>query len=250
MKNKKVLIVDDNALNRKVFEHIIGQVCIFDIAENGKEALEKLKIENFDLILMDIQMPVMDGITTLRHIKSQKLSNAPAIAVSAFASENDREYFLSTGFDEFIAKPIKPKVLLEALSRFLKIHINYESTETSQETQSPDLDGKVVASLLKYNSKENIKTVYDDFLEESYRILHEIEGLIKTESYDEIGEKLHIIKGNSGTLGATKIFKFVSGFEKNIKSKNYEKSPKELLYLKSLFEVFVNQLKSSDLFNP
>ena len=61
MNSKKVLIVDDNALNRKVFEHIIGQLYLFETAENGKIALEKLKNGAFDLILMDIQMPVLDA---------------------------------------------------------------------------------------------------------------------------------------------------------------------------------------------
>lgn len=250
MKNKKVLIVDDNALNRRVFEHIIGQVCIFEVAENGKEALEKLKGENFDLILMDIQMPVMDGITTLRHIKSQQLSNAPTIAVSAFASENDREYFLSTGFDDFIAKPIKPRVLLETLGKFLHIPIKTEATETTKTSPFTDLDTKVVDSLLKFNSKENIRTVYEDFLEESKRILQEIDELIAAKEFDQIGEKLHIIKGNAGTLGALKIYKFVESFEKNIKLRQFDNTPQEYLYLKSLFEGFVKHFESSDLFNP
>ena len=73
MKAKKVLIVDDNSLNRKVFEHIIGQIYEFGTASDGREALEKIKTGEFDLILMDIQMPVLDGINTLNVIKNEKI---------------------------------------------------------------------------------------------------------------------------------------------------------------------------------
>src|SRR5690554_3879651 len=101
MKNKKVLIVDDNALNRKVFENIIGYSYLFDVATNGLEAIDKIKSDDFDIILMDIQMPKLDGISAMKIIKEESLSNAPIIAISAYSSQADRDYFLSTGFDDF-----------------------------------------------------------------------------------------------------------------------------------------------------
>ena len=73
MKPKKVLIVDDNSLNRKVFENIIGQLYQFGTASNGREALEKIKSGEYDLAIMDIQMPILDGINTLNIIKNENL---------------------------------------------------------------------------------------------------------------------------------------------------------------------------------
>jgi CheY-like chemotaxis protein len=170
MKNKKVLIVDDNALNRKVFENIIGHSYFFDVAVNGLEAIEKIKCEHFDVILMDIQMPKLDGISTLKIIKEDNLTTSPIIAISAYSSQSDRDCFLATGFDEFMAKPVKPKDLLESVYHHLnKPTIQDEAKET--QTTYSDFDESMIEKLRKYNSMDNIKTVYLDFLEEA-------EGLI------------------------------------------------------------------------
>jgi CheY-like chemotaxis protein/HPt (histidine-containing phosphotransfer) domain-containing protein len=249
MINKKVLIVEDNPLNRKVLEHIIGQLCDFETAENGKIALEKIQETEYDLILMDIQMPVLDGINTLKIIKSENLTNSPVIAVSAFANESDRDYFLAAGFVDFISKPIKPKILLETLDKHLK---SPEKFEKNNQTIGNDtsLDEKIVRQLLKFNSARNIKSVYQEFIEESYQLLSEIESLINQKQYEKIGEKLHIIKGNSGTLGAMDIYKFSQKFEKNIKSHNFENTTEEYLYLSTLIDLFSSKIQSSQLLNP
>ena len=102
MKSKSILIVEDNDLNRKFFENLIGQIWEFESALNGREAIEKLEKRDFDLILMDIQMPEIDGITALKRIREKNLSLSPVIAVTAFADESERDSFLSQGFDGFI----------------------------------------------------------------------------------------------------------------------------------------------------
>jgi CheY-like chemotaxis protein len=248
MKNKSVLIVDDNALNRKVFEHIIGLRYQFETAENGKLAIEKIKEKKFDLILMDIQMPVLNGISTLKIIRTEKLTDSPVIAISAYANENDRDYFLSTGFDDFIAKPIRPKNLLETIDKHMEK--NFASVvEKSFENNDLSLDEAVVRQLLKYNTPEVIKSVYNDFLEESFRLLSEIQLLIDENRHTQIGEKLHIIKGNSGTLGAMKIFNFAQIFEKNIKSNNFDNTLKDYLSLTNLIQEFKTYLQSTKLFD-
>ena len=243
MKNKKVLIVDDNALNRKVFEHIIGQAYVYETAENGEVAIEKVRKGDFDLILMDVQMPVLDGISAMKIIKSDKLTKSPIIAISAYASIDDRDYFLSEGFDDFIAKPITPRRLLETIEN--NIQKNGLSTEQDERCdENLILDDTVVNQLMKYNTVENIKTVYQDFLEESFRLLAEIKLLIKEGEFPEIGEKIHIMKGNSGTLGAMNIFYFTKGFEKNIKSTNFHNIFSEYLILEGLIASFQEHLQS------
>ncbi|MDO9550895.1 response regulator [Rhodonellum sp.] len=242
-KNKKVLIVDDNALNRKVFEHIIGQVYFYETAENGVEAIEKVKEGDFDLILMDIQMPLLDGISALKIIKAEQLTNSPVIAISAYASTADRDYFLSAGFDDFIAKPITPRQLLETIeNNILKNGFTFEDSQGFDEDLI--LDETVINQLMKYNTLENIKTVYQDFLDESFRLLTEINLLIKEENYPEIGEKIHIMKGNSGTLGAMKIFNFTKAFEKNIKTTNFDNIFREYLILEGLITSFQEHLQA------
>jgi CheY-like chemotaxis protein/HPt (histidine-containing phosphotransfer) domain-containing protein len=247
MKAKKVLIVDDNSLNRKVFEHIIGQIYEFGTASDGREALEKIKTGEFDLILMDIQMPVLDGINTLNVIKNEKIANIPVIAVSAFANEKDRDYFISTGFDDFISKPIKPRNLLETIDRHLRKN---EVPIRIDDPNEIELDPKVVNTLLKFNNAENIRSVYEEFIEECINLLVEIKSLIDSGNYPEIGEKIHIIKGNSGTLGALKIYNFCQNFEKSIKSSNFENTLEEYIYLENIVQSFRLKIISSQLLNP
>jgi two-component system, OmpR family, alkaline phosphatase synthesis response regulator PhoP len=247
MKNKKVLIVEDNALNRRVFEHIIGQGYLYDIAENGLEAIDKIKSESYDLILMDIQMPLLDGISAIKIIKEEQLTTIPIIAISAYASPGDRDYFLSAGFDDFIAKPVKPKLLLETIGN--NINKTYPMSEDHSALKSDqELDYEVVKQLLKYNSPENIKIVFTDFLEECYRLLSEIESLIKDEEYPEIGEKLHILKGNSGTLGAMRIYNFTNAFERNIKNSIFDDTFKDYLNLVDLVNKFNTHIHSQHIF--
>ena len=247
MKNKKVLIVDDNALNRKVFENIIGLNYSYDIATNGREAICKIKDGKFDIILMDIQMPVLDGISALRLIKEDNLTNVPIIAISAFSNQDDKEYFLSTGFDDFMAKPVKPKDLLESIHYHLDKNWSKEKNNINK---SPyiDIDESVVKKLIKYNTPENIKLVYLDFLEEAYRLLEEIKHLIEIKEYDEIGEKLHILKGNSGTLGALKLYEESSRLEKKVKALDYKNILEDYFVLETLLNNFRINLGEQQMF--
>jgi len=241
MENKKVLIVDDNNLNRKVFENIISHNYLLDTAENGQEAIQKIKSQFYDIILMDIQMPVMDGITTLKIIKEEDLTPSPIIAISAYSNQNDRDYFLSVGFDEFIAKPVKPKNLLESI--YFHLHKNqFSATNNAGLGQKEILDQDVFDQIGKYNSPEDIKTVYDDFYDESKDLLDEIKKLIEAGKHSDIGEKLHILKGNSGTLGAKQLYIQAGHFEKKIRDSRFEDIMEDYLTLHNQLMIFKNHL--------
>ncbi|MFD2036752.1 response regulator [Belliella marina] len=250
MKSKKVLIVDDNALNRRVFENIIGQLYEYDTAENGKIAIDKLAKEHFDLILMDIQMHVMDGISALKKIKNEQLTDSPIIAISAYADQSDRDFFLSTGFIDFISKPIKPKLFLETISYHIGKQSNDYPKEKNRDFENLDLDLKSLNQLLKYNSIENIRIVYDEFIEESEVLISEIKELIERDELHKIGDKLHIIKGNSGTLGALKIFNSSKEFEKDIKNEIFENTLKDYLILKENLVSFKRHIQTIQTLNP
>lgn len=247
MKNKKVLIVDDNALNRKVFENILMNNYLYDTAKDGEEAIEKIKSTVYDLILMDIQMPKLDGISALRVIKEDSLTDSPIVAVSAYSNQADREYFLSTGFDDFIAKPVKPRDLLETINFHLEKSSGKEET-THTDTVESVFDESVILQLMKYHSLENIKSVYHDFLEEAENLVNEIKILLNLERFEEICEKLHIIKGNSGTLGISNIFIVSSKFETDLKNDKFAQSDDYYLQLeKSVFD-FRTSMKKNKLF--
>jgi two-component system sensor histidine kinase/response regulator len=128
--NARVLVVEDNAVNQKVAQGLLKKFGIqVDIAANGQEALNTLENFPFDLVLMDCQMPVMDGYDAtlkIRLLDSKVLNrNIPIVAMTANSMQGDRDKCLSVGMDDFISKPVNPSKLQEALKRWLP---EFEST--------------------------------------------------------------------------------------------------------------------------
>jgi len=247
MKNNKVLIVDDNALNRRVFENILMNNYLYDSANDGEEAIEKIKSVEFDLILMDIQMPKLDGISALRIIKEDNLTDSPIIAVSAYSNQADREYFLSTGFDDFIAKPVKPRDLLE----IIRFHLDKRGNrlvETKVNATDSVFDESVILQLMKYHTLDSIKSVYQDFLDEAENLANEIKNLLNLKKFEEISEKLHIIKGNSGTLGISNIFMVSSKFEADLRNDRFDLLDGYYLQLEKCLIDFRTSMNNNKLF--
>ena len=127
LKGKRILVVEDNDLNREIASEIIrAEDCMVDEAENGYVAYEKIvnsKVGYYDLVLMDIQMPVMDGyeaVTKIRAIENKELANIPIIAMTANAFEEDRKRAIETGMDAHISKPIDIDKLLGSMMELLQ----------------------------------------------------------------------------------------------------------------------------------
>ncbi|MGF1448875.1 MAG: response regulator [Opitutales bacterium] len=119
----RILVVDDNALNLKITRLILTQAGEqVDTAADGFEALEMVARHYYPLILMDIQMPKMDGIETTRRIRSQHFAQGqPAIvAISAFATESNRQRCLDEGMDGFLGKPVPASTLQDVVKRYLE----------------------------------------------------------------------------------------------------------------------------------
>ncbi len=124
LKNFRILLVEDNLINQKITKFTLIQTgCKVDVANHGLEALEKYKCSNYDLILMDIQMPVMDGLESTRKIreleKNQDEHHAFIVALTANALKSDMENSMAAGMDGFIAKPFKPVDLFRVLHKLI-----------------------------------------------------------------------------------------------------------------------------------
>jgi CheY-like chemotaxis protein len=119
--DRRVLLVEDNDVNREVALAMLAQYGIeCDTAEHGEIALQKLATHDYDLVFMDVQMPVMDGLAATRAIRSRPgMSGLRIIAMTANAMEGDRERCLEAGMNDYIAKPIVPKALEEKLRLWL-----------------------------------------------------------------------------------------------------------------------------------
>ncbi|MUH72992.1 ABC transporter substrate-binding protein [Psychrosphaera haliotis] len=117
--SKRILIAEDNKVNQILFRAIMVKTnCDFDIVDNGQIAVEHILKNKYDLVLMDIQMPVLDGVSACEIIKKD-FSVLPVIAISANIMVDDIEEYKQAGFDEFIGKPINIKEMYETLNRFL-----------------------------------------------------------------------------------------------------------------------------------
>ena len=118
---KKIVVVEDNLDNQLLVEAILGDLYEVENHETGPEALEALKREKPDLVLLDISLPEMDGTEVLQKIRADEaLRDLPVIALTAHAMAGDREKYIETGFDDYVAKPIvEEEVLLEAIDRLV-----------------------------------------------------------------------------------------------------------------------------------
>lgn len=118
----KVLVVEDNSLNMELELEIIGSMgfCAHGAAD-GEKAVEMTQKETYDLIIMDIELPGMDGIEAARLIRGiPEYKNTPIIAVTAFALKGDRERFLASGFNDYLAKPVDVKAFIKILEKYKK----------------------------------------------------------------------------------------------------------------------------------
>jgi CheY-like chemotaxis protein len=121
----RVLLVDDNAVNRQVVKLFMTQMAPKIVeATNGVEALERLAEQPFDIVLLDVHMPVMDGKEAIRRIRAsnQPWKDIPVIALTADAMSGDREKFLALGMDDYVSKPIDARELATKVVGLLKGH--------------------------------------------------------------------------------------------------------------------------------
>lgn len=118
----KILVAEDNAVNRELLREILEAARHHVIeAGNGQEALARMEELDPDLILLDINMPVLDGFATITHIRQNpKFSKIPVLAITAYAMKDDRERILNSGFNGYLPKPIEASMLLDELNRTLR----------------------------------------------------------------------------------------------------------------------------------
>lgn len=243
MKSKKVLIADNNDLSRKLLENLIGQSYQVQTVKNSIEAVEAACREKFDLMLMDIQLPGIDGISTAKNIWRKSPFSCPIIAISNYTSTFTRKCFLEMGFADMLTKPVKPKELLQVISDITADTVPDGEHLSFSETREI-LDLKVFSQLSKYNPKEKITAFYADFLEEFDQLMLQIEAGLADKNKKIIVDKLHTIKGNSGSLGARKLYAFSTQADKEARGENWgavELLMKKLKNERMIFERYLEE---------
>jgi two-component system sensor histidine kinase/response regulator len=122
LRGARILLVEDNDINQQVARELLEDAgFVVDVADNGAVALELADRSEYDLVFMDMQMPVMDGVTATRHMRqSRKLDRVPIVAMTANAMEQDRQKCMDAGMNDFLVKPIDPPDMWELLGRWVR----------------------------------------------------------------------------------------------------------------------------------
>ncbi|MCR5609013.1 MAG: response regulator, partial [Lachnospiraceae bacterium] len=262
--NVKVLLVDDNAINLKVAE---GLLSIFRMniimAMSGKEAIEKVKNKNFDIIFMDHMMPEMDGIEAtqiIRALDDEYFKNIPIIALTANAVSGVKKKFVEMGMNDFVAKPIDMKDITEKLLKWLpedKIEIlddnewNEISSDESDDSENfGNIEGFDVKEGLKHTgSSELYRTLLKDFYQTSNEKIERIEELYNKKDIKNYVIEVHALKSVCKNLGAMDLAKLAEKLEEAGKNENMEIIEKSTLTLLDIYRQYCDELANMPFIN-
>ncbi len=209
---RRVLLVEDNALNREVATSMLDDAGIrVLLAENGEEALERVESERPDLVLMDIQMPVMDGLTATRRLRqTRRFRDLPVVAMTAHAMSGDAEKSLDAGMNDHITKPVDPDDLYATLNRWLATAETGGSQTGAPPPESaragdplhalPGVD--TVAALKLVNGKrDRLKRMLLDFRAHYARTGDDAVAAVAEGRVEDAGRLGHALKASSGYMG-------------------------------------------------
>ncbi|MGZ5620294.1 MAG: response regulator, partial [Methylobacter sp.] len=218
---KRVLVVEDNKVNQKV---ILSQLAKFglkpDLANNGQVALDQLARQSYDLVLMDCQMPVMDGYEATRILREREngKSHTPVTALTAHASAGEREKCLSAGMDDYLSKPASRADLAVVLARWLDITIDSSRNERPSSAQDlPQAESCIwdESAALKRLDNDNdlLIEMIDLFLEEVPVSVAELDAALVRTDLLALADAAHAIKGMAGHFCAENIISLAVNLE-------------------------------------
>lgn len=250
LKDIKILLVEDNELNQllavKVFGKWDKQI---DIADNGKIAIEKITNTDYDIILMDIQMPEMDGNELTNHIRTKmgEKSTVPIIALTAHATLEEEKRCLQNGMNDYLSKPYDFNVLLEKLYQ----NLNKNKGNT---IQSPDLPTQEMTTEKLINFKylkdfaegddSFIKNMISIFLENTPETMAIILKSNKNDDIKTLKEEIHKLKSSISLLGISKASDSIAIIENEIETNPLsEKRKEEVVYLNEICQLAIKELE-------
>ena len=188
----RVLIAEDNAMNQHLVRHLMKSWSIeHTIVSNGIEAVEALKNEPYSIVLMDIQMPEMDGYTATSIIRKELGSDVPVIAMTAHAMVGEKEKCLHLGMNDYVSKPIKETVLYNMIARHAQ-HIPSATTQLVKLEYLEQLSG---------NDKDFEREILQQFLVQMPHELQQLKDHIQSNDFDMIRRVAHSMKSTVGYVG-------------------------------------------------
>jgi PAS domain S-box-containing protein len=263
----RILLAEDNLVNQKVATAILKKLGYHaDIANNGAEAVRALEKTPYDVVLMDCQMPEMDGYEATARIRDASSAvlrhNVPIIALTAGVLKGDRDKCIEAGMDDFVAKPIRPKELLEALIRALQDRLSSPAGENEQVIENglpPQYDGiaaksdkaPLVPEMTVFNKGALLEKLSGDvettdmiiqvFLEDIPLQIEAINQALDSGDTEQIRIVAHTIKGATGNLCANSLQKLAKKIETAARVDDMPSVTQKIRNLPKEFEEFKAQ---------
>ncbi|CAA0086968.1 Signal transduction histidine-protein kinase BarA [Zhongshania aliphaticivorans] len=218
--NYKILLAEDNSANQLVAKTMLNRAGYeLDIVSNGEEAVFAVKNGKYGLVLMDLRMPILDGLQATQIIRESDLASAniPIIAMTANAFDSDRERCKEAGMNDFLAKPVNRDELLRCMARWLGAEGDAEASSTASANSEAPVTGlniSIVNQLLNDTSEDAVKMIMQMVVDELNKLRDEIEGLDSENiNYVQLRELAHASKGSCGYCGVTVVQQFCEKLE-------------------------------------
>jgi two-component system, sensor histidine kinase and response regulator len=205
----RILLVEDNPVNREVAVGMLESLgCRIDAAENGWLAIEAMNVTTYDAVLMDCQMPVMDGLTATAEIRRREQTSGaarvPVIALTANAMEGDRERCLAAGMDDFLSKPFTQQQLATLLRRWLALRALPEA-ERRDLSRVPLIDAGVLRNIAALAKPALLNSMIDLYLQHSPSLIRAVETAAANLQADVLSQAVHTLKSSTANLGGSRL---------------------------------------------
>lgn len=222
---KRILVAEDNEINQKVIFHVLEKENVqVTLACNGREAVTLMEHgKMFDLIIMDLQMPIMDGFQAATYIRKKLQCNTPIIAMTASVLRNERIKCFELGMNEYLSKPFVPAELFMQLKRLLFPQATQYPTSNTRSVPGPhSLMISTTASyslsyLQEMDDNEYLCEILQLFLETTPAILDELSNDVLHENWDKVGKHAHKLKSSLGVLHMNSMLELTATIEQRAK---------------------------------
>ncbi|HOY22367.1 MAG TPA: ATP-binding protein [Cellvibrio sp.] len=246
-----IMLVDDNPVNREIGSEILrAQGLIVDCFENGQQSVNAVTQKNYRAILMDIQMPVMDGLTATQQIRTLggTYSALPIIAMTAHARKEDIEKSLIAGMNAHLTKPIEPKKIFSLLEKWIALDsASPVSNEKKLEQNLIDarsfLEIDINSALLRTNKNQDLlKKVLIMFLNTHINDNNRLDEYLRENNYSPIQALAHKLKGSAASIGANNLSSAAGLLEKACKEQEYSLCEQLISETNQKLHLVVNEL--------
>jgi CheY-like chemotaxis protein/HPt (histidine-containing phosphotransfer) domain-containing protein len=243
----RILLAEDNKINQKYAEALLGKRFYLSIAENGVQAVDMMRREHFDVILMDVQMPELDGLGATRQIRALPAPkcHVPIIAMTANAQPGARAEYLAAGLDDYVTKPISPPALLALLERYKPVPqapAAVASPQTPASDQEPVLDAEILKTLTDAMDEDGLSSILVLFTQDARSILDTMSRSLEAADMAMLAKFAHSMISSAGNLGARRVSLLARTVEEAAKNNDATAAKAELAKLESAFQVTQDEI--------